>query len=93
MKRFKSLVTRKVDGEEVYGEIMEHFRKDEQIIVDFDEIDTMTTYFAKQVFGKLYVELGATTFGARIKFDRQNMTEDVALVVKIGIKGALSSMK
>lgn len=92
MKRFKSLVTRKVDGEEVYNEIMSHLRQGEQVIVDFEEIDTMTTYFAKQVFGKLYIELGAAAFGMQIKFDEKKMTEDVALVVKIGIKGALTGL-
>ena len=92
MIHYRHLVTRKVDGEEVYNEIKMHLNKGDVVIVDFNGIDTMTTYFAKQVFGKLYTELGAEKFSEAIKFDKSRMTEDVELVLKIGIAGALSSL-
>ncbi len=92
MNRFKSVVTRKSDGEEVYEEIKQHLTNDDVIIIDFSDIDTMTTYFAKQVFGKLYVELGAELFSNKIKFDKSQMSDDVELVLKIGIAGALSAL-
>ena len=91
MNRFKSIVTRKSDGEEVYNEIQGHLDNGDTIIVDFSEIDTMTTYFAKQVFGRLYVEMGAETFNSRVQFERLHMSDDVELVLRIGISGALSS--
>ncbi len=92
MNRFKSIVTRKSDGEEVYGEIKSHLDSGEVILVDFSGIDTMTTYFAKQVFGKLYMELGPEVFSERIRFEKSKMTDDVELVLRIGIAGAISEL-
>ena len=42
--------------------------------------------------GKLYSELGVEQFSEKVKFDKHHMTEDVELVLKIGIAGALSSL-
>lgn len=92
MNRFTSIVTRKSDGEEIYQEIKSHLDDGDVIIVDFSGIDTMTTYFAKQVFGKLYVEMGADSFGKMIKFEKQHMSDDVELVLKIGISGAIAAL-
>lgn len=92
MNRFKSIVTRKSDGEEIYHEIKSHLDIGDTIIVDFSDIDTMTTYFAKQVFGKLYVEMGADQFSSQVKFDKQHMSDDVELVLRIGITGAIASI-
>lgn len=93
MNRFKSIVTRKSDGDEVYNEIKSHLDKGETIIVDFSGIDTMTTYFAKQVFGKLYMELGAEEFSNQISFEKINMSDDVELVLRIGISGAIAALE
>lgn len=92
MDRFKTIVTRKNNGEEVYSEIKEHISKGETVIVDFSGIDTMTTYFAKQVFGKLYMEYGPEEFDNRIKIDARKMSDDVELVLRIGIDDAIASM-
>ena len=92
MNRFRSAVTRKSDGDNVYQEIKAHLDGGDTIIVDFSGIDTMTTYFAKQVFGQLYVELGAEQFTEKVKFDKRRMTDDVELVLKIGIAGAISAL-
>lgn len=92
MNRFKSIVTRKSDGEDVYNEICTHLNSGDIIVVDFSGIDTMTTFFAKQVFGKLYIELGAKRFNELLKFEKRNMSDDVELVLKIGISGAVSSL-
>ena len=92
MNRFKSIVTRKSDGEEVYNEIRRQLDDGNVIVVDFSGIDTMTTYFAKQVFGKLYVEMGAEKFNESVKFEKKHMSDDVELVLKIGISGAIASL-
>lgn len=91
MNTFKHVVTRKSDGEEVYKEIKTHLDCGEIVIIDFSEIDTMTTYFAKQVFGRLYIELGEEGFADKMKFDKRHMSDDVELVLKIGIDGAIES--
>ena len=92
MNRFRSVVMKKTDGEIVYQEIKSHINHGDVVLIDFSGIDTMTTYFAKQVFGKLYLELGAERFSESIKFERARMTNDVELVLKIGITGAISAL-
>lgn len=92
MNQFRSAVTRKSDGDNVYQEIKTHLDGGDTIIVDFSGIDTMTTYFAKQVFGRLYTELGAERFTEKVKFDKSRMTDDVELVLKIGIAGVISAL-
>lgn len=92
MNRFRAAVTRKSDGDIVYQEIKTHLDGGDTIIVDFSGIDTMTTYFAKQVFGRLYIELGAEQFTEKVKFEKQNISDDVELVLRIGIAGAISAL-
>ena len=92
MSRYRSVVMRKSDGESVYQEIKAHLESGDTVLIDFSGIDTMTTYFAKQVFGRLYVELGVEGFTSRIKFEKDNMSSDVELVLKIGITGAISAL-
>ena len=90
MSQYKHLVIRKNEGVEVYDDIKSHLQAGEVVIIDFSDIDTMTTFFAKEVFGKLYAEMGAEDFQTRIKFDKRYLTEDLDLVLRIGIAGAIS---
>ena len=92
MNRFRSVVMKKSDGESVYQEIKNHVDNGDVVLIDFTGIDTMTTYFAKQVFGRLYIEMGAEKFSESIKFERERMTNDVELVLKIGITGAIAAL-
>lgn len=93
MNKYKHLVIRKDDGVEVYNDIKSHLDKGEVVIVDFSDIDTMTTYFAKQVFGKLYTQMGQEEFSRKVKFDKRYVTEDLDLVLSIGIAAAISDMQ
>lgn len=90
MNQYKHLVIRKVNGVEVYNDIKSHLDAGEVVIIDFSGIDTMTTYFAKQVFGKLYTEMGSEDFTMKVKFDKRYLTEDLDLVLRIGIAGSIS---
>ncbi|MBO4417854.1 MAG: STAS-like domain-containing protein [Bacteroidales bacterium] len=93
MNQYKHLVIRKVEGVEVYNDIKNHLDAGEVVIIDFSGIDTMTTYFAKQVFGRLYTEMGSEVFTMNVKFDKRFMTEDLDLVLRIGIAGAISDLQ
>lgn len=92
MSQYKHLVIRKVDGDEVYNVIKKHIDDGNSVVIDFNGIDTMTTFFAKQVFGKLYIELGQEKFSNFVKFEKKNMTDDIDLVLRIGIAGAISQL-
>ena len=47
----------------------------------------MATFCAKQIFGKLYVDLGSENFFERIEI--LNASDDLKSIIKIGIQSAI----
>lgn len=84
---FGPLISDKKIGNEIYQIIKKGLEKDKVLEVDFINITSMATFCAKQIFGKLYIELGASTFFERIKFENTN--EDLQIIIKMGIQNAL----
>lgn len=62
------------------------------IILDFNEVNIVSSSFADEVLGRLFVELGPMTFMTRIKFknaDRETMALiDRAIVQRSGMTSA-----
>ena len=52
---------------------------------------TMATYCAKQIFGRLYLELGAEAFFDKIILT--NTSNEMKLIIKIGIQNALEELE
>lgn len=88
---FGPLISDKKVGDEIYQIIKKNLLKETILEVDFKEITSMATFCAKQIFGKLYIELGASQFFERIKF--QNTNEDLQIIIKMGIQNALDEQK
>jgi ABC-type uncharacterized transport system substrate-binding protein len=84
---FGPLISDKKIGDEIYQIIKKSLLKEKKIEIDFSEITSMATFCAKQIFGKLYIELGSSQFFERIKF--QNTNEDLQIIIKMGIQNAL----
>ena len=51
----------------------------------------MTTFCAKQIFGRLYVELGREEYLKRVHLI--NLSEDVNFIIRIGITNAVKESK
>lgn len=49
----------------------------------------MATYCAKQIFGRLYVELGQNIFSKNIII--KNASDNVRLIIQLGIRFAIES--
>ena len=88
---FGPLISDKKIGDEIYRQIKNGLEKDNILHVDFSEVTSMATFCAKQIFGKLYIELGSNVFFERIKF--QNTNEDLKIIIKMGIQNALDDQK
>ena len=78
-------------GDNIYKMIIEKDPKDNKIEINLSGIVSMATYSAKQIFGRLYVELGADIFYKNIIL--KNVSDDVLFLVKLGIKYALRDLK
>lgn len=50
----------------------------------------MATFCAKQIFGKLYIDLTPSVFYNNIKIIRA--TEDVKLIIRLGIQNAVENL-
>lgn len=87
LKKYGPLLSDKKIGDEIYQEIRINLDKATIINIDFKYITSMATFCAKQIFGKLYIEMGSEKFFERIKL--MNANEDLKIIIKMGIQNAL----
>ena len=83
LTNYAPVISTKEQGARLLAEICESNPRENQIIIDFSHIMTMTTFVAKQVFGQLYKDLGKQVFFNNIKF--RNTTPGISMILKIGI--------
>lgn len=87
LQNYAPIISNRRVGEEIYQLIMGRNPKDNEIEIDLDKIKSMATYCARQIFGQLYLDLGPERFSQNIII--RNATEDVQLIIKLGIKYAI----
>ena len=78
-------------GNEVYEEIKFILKSSDDVSVNFENIVTMATFCAKQIFGRLYIELGSEDFFKKIKMI--NASQELRYIITTGIKEALKDQK
>lgn len=84
---FGPIISDKSIGEKIYSEISSSLKEKSVINVDFNGVVSMATFCAKQVFGRLYIEMGADSFFERIKI--LNVSDDLKIIIKMGIQSAI----
>jgi hypothetical protein len=87
LKEFGPIISDKTSGDEIYALIKNGIQDDRKVEVNLSEIVSMATFCAKQIFGRLYIELGAELFFEQIKLAEAN--HDVQIIIKMGIQSAL----
>lgn len=91
VKKFGSIISDKETGNALLGELKQGLKENDEIIIDLEGVISMATFCSKQIFGSLYLELGAEIFFNKIKFTRG--TNDVLAIIKIGIQSALEEVE
>lgn len=91
LREFGPVISDKEIGKSIYQMIKDITDKDEKVEVDLADIRSMATYCAKQIFGNLYVQLGAAVFYEKVLL--KNANNDLKTIVNIGIQHALSEIK
>jgi hypothetical protein len=61
----------------------------QKIFVDFDEVPMISSSFADEVFGRLFVEMGAMAFSQRFEFT--NTTDTIRALIDRAIAQRLAS--
>lgn len=74
-------------GERILAEIQKAIKNDGVCIVDFKDVKSMATFNAKQIFGKLYIELGPENFFTKVEI--LNASEDIRIIITMGIQSAI----
>ncbi|MBC5773062.1 STAS-like domain-containing protein [Pontibacter sp. KCTC 32443] len=87
LDRYRPIISDRETGDEIYSIIKHELIKNKEVSVDLDGIKSMATFCAKQIFGKLYIDLGSSDFFHRVML--KNATNDVKTIIKIGIQNAL----
>ncbi len=91
LKKYGSVITDEKVGKQIFDDIKKELKKEQKIIIDFSEVETMATFCAKQIFGKLYVELKPEVFFDRIELTSTN--KDLQIVIRWGILHAIEEQE
>jgi len=87
LKKYGPIISDKKLGEELYNLINDSLKDQQTIELDMTGIISMATFCAKQIFGRLYLNLSPEVFFDRIEL--KNTTDDLKLIIKIGIQNAI----
>ena len=74
LQSYSPIISDKTIGERIYNEILGLDPKENMVEIDMAGIVSMTTYCAKQIFGKLYKELGPKLFEKNIILKKELIT-------------------
>ena len=85
LKEFGTSLGSRVLGKEVSSMI--NFEKEEEIILDFDEVKMITSSFADEVIGKNCAKLGLHNFFQKVQVI--NTSEQIKLILKKAIMDRL----
>lgn len=87
LQNYAPIISDNNSGEEILNEIMESLKTNEVISIDMKGVKSMATFSAKQIFGKLYSDLGPENFFNRIEII--NASDNIKTIIRIGIEGVL----
>lgn len=89
--KYSSIIANKDLGLAIYKDLSARLRDFDAITLDVGGVDVMTTFCAKQIFGRLYLDLGPEGFYDRIKIVRAN--DDLRLIIEQSIQNAVTESK
>ena len=87
LNKFGPIISSKAIGEEIYSLLNKELARNDIVVVKIDEIKSMATFCAKQIFGRLYLELGSNVFFEKIII--KGADADLKTIIQIGIQHAL----
>ncbi len=91
LSQYAPIVSSKTVGDEIYNLIKASLNTATQVRINLRNIKSMATFCAKQIFGKLYVELGSQQFFEKLILEGAD--NDLKTIIQIGIQHALEETK
>lgn len=87
LEKFGPIISDRKLGDTISKLIEKSLESNKSIEIDFENVISMATFCAKQIFGKLYLEKGAEFFFENIKM--ANVNDDLKIIIKMGIQSAI----
>ena len=87
LDKFGPIISTKESGNQIIELIGRGLKSNQKIQIDLKSIRSMATFCAKQIFGKIYIDLGSENFFERIEI--LNASDDLKSIIKIGIQSAI----
>ena len=88
LSSYGPIISDETKGKEIFEAICKLLSNNNSIIVDMHDIKSMATFCARQIFGKLYLKLGASDFYNRVAI--KNASADLKTIIRLGIESEIS---
>ena len=90
LNKYGTVINTEKLGEQCYNDIMSANPNENQVLVRMKDIVSMTTTRAKQIFGRIYKEIGEEKFTNNIVLD---VTDGVYIIIEMGLEEILKDMR
>ena len=91
LSQYGPIIGSKTIGDEIYLLIKNELAKNDKVSIELEKIKSMATFCAKQIFGRLYIEMGSESFFDKIVI--KGADNDLKTIIQIGIQNALEEIK
>ena len=89
LNKYGTVINTEQLGEQCYNDIMSANPNENQVLVRMKDIVSMTTTRAKQIFGRIYKEIGEEKFTKNIVLD---VSDGVYIIIEMGLEEILKDM-
>lgn len=89
LNKYGAVINTEQLGEQCYNDIMSANPNENQVLVRMKDIVSMTTTRAKQIFGRIYREIGEEKFTNNIVLD---VTDGVYIIIEMGLEEILKDI-
>lgn len=86
LNKYGAVINTEQLGEQCYNDIMSANPNENQVLVRMKDIVSMTTTRAKQIFGRIYREIGEEMFTKNIVLD---VSDGVYIIIEMGLEEIL----
>jgi len=87
LSKYAPIISDEVSGSEILAQVQEALESEKIICIDMNDIKSMATFCSKQIFGKLYKEMGPEDFFNRIEI--KNAKDNIKTIIRIGIESVV----
>lgn len=90
LNKYGPVINMESTGDACYQDIMNADPQNNKVVVRMKSIVSMTTTRAKQIFGRIYKELGEDLFSSNIILD---VTDGVYIIIEMGLEEMIADQE